>query len=288
MTTLVFGINCTENKKNETVDGVRFITETATPEEKKALEASSDQMLESLQTAKPPLLLRLLPKLFAFCGLIAVTVFLRSLTLEDPQNTLGFYIPFLVVGILLFLLSLVTAKLVQRHVGKKLESDETKQVINHLDHVSAQINQNLGIPDTAREMDILLYRYTVKKEKQRPFVPGLALTPYINTEMYAYVQGDALCLADAERVFSFPLDEIRGIQTVKKRICVPFWNKETPYNKEEFNPYGMTANQYGCIFFKPYHLLQLAHEGELWEIAFPCYELPLIEALTGHRAAGEG
>ena len=43
----------------------------------------------------------------------------------------------------------------------------------------------------------------------------------------------------------------------------------------------MTANQFGQVFSKPYHVLEFEAGEEEWGIYFPCYELPTFKKLTG-------
>ena len=46
----------------------------------------------------------------------------------------------------------------------------------------------------------------------------------------------------------------------------------------------MTVNNMGNVFFKPYYILEIEHNDEIFGIYFPCYELPIFEKLTGLTA----
>ena len=98
------------------------------------------------------------------------------------------------------------------------------------------------------------------------------------------MENDRLCLTDLESRFEFPLAELRRIRTVRKKISIPTWNKETAPDEDIYKPYKLSVDGYECIHFKPYHILELEHEGETWGIYFPCYELPVFEELTGLKA----
>ena len=78
--------------------------------------------------------------------------------------------------------------------------------------------------------------------------------------------------------------ELKSIQTVKKRIAIPSWNKEEGPTEGEFKPYKMTVNDMDMVFFKPYYILVGERNGEEYGIYFPCYELAVFENLTGLKA----
>ena len=102
--------------------------------------------------------------------------------------------------------------------------------------------------------------------------------------MKLYRRDNFICLADLNNEYSFHISEFKTIRTVNKRISVPLWNKEEACNEGIYKPYKITVNNIGDRFFKPYHILEIEHEAEIWEISFPCYELPLFEQITGLRA----
>ena len=58
-------------------------------------------------------------------------------------------------------------------------------------------------------------------------------------------------------------------------------NKDVAFNDGEYKQYNMTANQFGQVFSKPYHVLEFEAGEEEWGIYFPCYELPTFKKLTG-------
>jgi len=82
------------------------------------------------------------------------------------------------------------------------------------------------------------------------------------------------------------LAELKGIKTVNKRIGIISWNKEEDPRKGEYKKYKMTVNDMGNVFFKPYHILEIERDGQSFGLYFPCYELEVLEELTGLRAEG--
>ena len=52
-------------------------------------------------------------------------------------------------------------------------------------------------------------------------------------------------------------------------------------NKGYYKQFKITGDDDDGVSFKPYYILQFRHEGELWGIYFPCYDLEAFERLTG-------
>ncbi len=137
----------------------------------------------------------------------------------------------------------------------------------------------LEVPESSIPTDILLFRFVIKDGVCKAKESALSVTPYLNHEMRAYLKDYNLCLADVGGVYSFPLESLKRITTVKKRIILPEWNKEEAYNKGIYKQYKISSNQYG-VSVKPYYILELEKDGEEYGIYFPSYELPTFESLT--------
>jgi hypothetical protein len=106
----------------------------------------------------------------------------------------------------------------------------------------------------------------------------------MNVSVKLYETNDALHIADLENVYSFAKSELKVITTVNKRISVPTWNKDEDPRSGSFKRYKMTVNNIGNVFFKPYYILEIEHESQIFGIYFPCYELEIFEHLTGLKA----
>ena len=91
-------------------------------------------------------------------------------------------------------------------------------------------------------------------------------------------------MANVESVYAFKRSELKTIKTVNKRISIPTWNKEEEPTAGAFKQYKLAVNNIGNIFFKPYHILEVEHNGETFGIYFPPYELATFEKLTGLKA----
>ena len=281
------GIDITENRKNEQPDLGNFITATASSSSRTALERTSDAAEAVIDDSKLPLPLRVLRVICGFAGgIIAVSII--NVWAEDDTSSLIqvcqsvswlFWLGAgcLVVWAVLKVLGIVR----ERNV---LSDEEKTRSFTRLDTAMDAVYRELGVPDDAPAVDILVLTYKQKDGQPVPKTTGMNLTAWFNIENRAFVENDRLCLTDLESRFEFPLAELRRIRTVRKNISIPVWNKETAPDEDIYKPYKLSVDGYECIHFKPYHILELEHEGETWGIYFPCYELPVFEELTGLKA----
>ena len=281
----LFAIDITRNKKNETVNGQEFITATADTQNTEALEARQEALGETIKASRLPLWLHFVK---LACGGFGALVFACSI---EPAIDLGIQqvmanAPILLIAGAVSLLIWAVLQVCSKRKEKKVLQEQ------NVEHQTAAIAQNermiyeeLGVPADAATIDILLFRYKLKDSEPIARTIGLQTVPYINLEVKAFVDRDCLCLIDTEARYEFPLDELRGIQRVNKRIGIMGWNKEEDPCKGIYKPYKMTVSDAGDVFFKPYYILEIERWGETYGIYFPCYELPTLERLTGLKAA---
>lgn len=280
----VFGVDITVNKKNEESNCKAFVTNTVSEPEAKSLETRQERLDETLQQSKLPLWMRIVEYVCGFFAAIVLVGILKALgevSLEQGfQNAPGLFIVGGVCALIwgvLFLLAKKKEKGVMTVRNADRQMDELARNIQ-------SVYRDLGVPEDAVSVDVLAFRYKNKNGEPVPTTVGLQLAAYINLDLKLYAEADTLFIADLEHVYSFPLSEIKAIKTVNKRIPMSSWNKEIGPDKGIYKPYKLTVNNMGNIFCKPYHILELVHEGETYGIYFPCYELAHFEALTGLKA----
>lgn len=276
------GIDITENKKNDIFNGEEFVVEKPSEYMSEVLEDSTEEAVELIDKTELPLALRIIEWICGIVGMvllfgIEVVIDEEVLTFSEVYNNAA--ILFWAAGVCI-LVWLVLLFLGHRKQKRVLNSEESENIFDKMDDVAENIFNELGVPENAPEVDILAFNYKMKN--------GIALpckAEFENLSYRVFTDSDNLYLADLECKYSFSLNSLRGISTVNKRITISNWNKETDYNKGEYKQYKMSADKYECfVYLKPYHILELVHNGEEWGIYFPCYELPLIESLTGLTA----
>lgn len=281
------GINLTIDKKNEKMNGEEFVVAKPALSLTQSLETSSDNVEEAIEKSKLPHPIRIGHWICGAVGTLVTIGLLKALGGEDGV-TLGeayqnawwlFWLggACLVAWALLKLISM-------RREKNFLETEENSHVFNHLDKTCDAILADLKVPQDSIEIDVLSFFYKVKGDNIKVCEKGLQIAPYINPIFHIFADAENLYLANLEEKYAIPLSAIRNIKTIKKTIRIMEWNKDEEYNKGIYKQYKLTEDNYGCIICKSYHILELEHNNELWGIYFPCYELPVIEEITGFKA----
>lgn len=272
-----FGIDITHNKKNTQFDGEVFLCEQVSADTEKILDSEMEAMHKISDKATPR------PLRIAYMVFMLVAVFCMVLILKAwgdftfaeifQKMPFAFYL-----GIGSAVLWGLTYILIRKRAKTVLESDEAVLAMNRSDTIAKNALSTLGVPPTAPQTDILLSGY--KNRNGKILIPAQT---FDNAELYVFAENGTLYLADCYKKYGIPLAEIRGIQTVDKRIRMNQWNKETPYNQEPYKAYKIRQDQ-GQYFVKPYYALEILHGGETYLLYFPPYELPVFEQILQNQS----
>ena len=272
------GIDLTLNKKNEQFNGNEFLVQKPFSALSSALEASTDKAEKTIDTSKLPLPFRIMQFV---CGIAALLI-AAGILKADVSLAEGYHnAPWLfwtggicaVVWLILWLWSKQKSKSV-------LETDESAQTFSHLEGTASAIYKELSVPDDAKNMDILSFFYKIKDGEIKVHEKGMQVFQYFNPEFKIFADEENLYLVNLEGKYAFPLSSIVQIHTVKKHIRIAGWNKDENLNKGIYKQYKLTADSYGCVHCKQYHILEIDHQGESYGIYFPNYELPTVEECT--------
>ncbi len=268
-------IDLTVDKKNEQFNGADFLVQEPSAALSQSLAVSAGKASETIERAKLPLLFRIVQYI---CGitalLIAGGIFKADVSLaEGYQNAAWLYWTAgicAVVWLILWSWSKLKAKTI-------LETDESAQTFSHLEGTTKAVYQELGVPDDAKDIDILSFLYKVKDGNIKITEKGMQMAPYLNPAFKIFTDTENLYLANLEGKYAFPLSAITSVQTVKKHIRIAGWNKEEAFNKGTYKQYKLTRDNYGCIHCKQYHVVEINYQNETYGIYIPCYELPTFE-----------
>ncbi len=272
------GIDLTTDKKNTQFNGTEFLAAKPSPALVQALAQSSEKAEKTVEQSKLPKFFRILQ---GICGITAA-LFVGGILKADVslaegyQNAPWIYLTAgicLVIWLALKLLGIQKAKTV-------LSEEENTQVFSHWENVANAVYAELSVPSDAKEVDILSFFYKVKDGNLKVCEKGMQIAQYFNPVFKVFADSENLYFANLEGKYAFPLSAIMGIRTVKKHIRIAGWNKEEKINKGIYKQYKLTTDSYGCVHCKYYHILEINHNGELFGIYFPCYELPVFEEVT--------
>ena len=279
---IFFGVNITEDKENDRMDGEDFIVDRISTSQEKALDQNSEALLVLQKKANLPLPLRVLHYISAFvclCLIVSIIRGLGNVTLDQAfQNAPWIFYILPVAAIIWGALTLLRRK----HQKAFNESPEVEAATKKAQDLNRESYESLGVPAEAATIDVLCSRYVIKKDEpiNRPFGPYT----FIATEVRIYVEGNDLMLADVHQKFAIPLYMLSGLRTIEKPVTLPIWNKDTPIDQPPYNGFKITVNQNG-VNFRPYYALRIVNDaGQEYQLYFPCYELPVIERLTEQTA----
>lgn len=282
------GIDLTQDKSNEQYNGQEFIVARATKALADALEKTSEEAIEMItEKSQLPRVFRILQWVCGIVGALILTGFIKailgeeSISLEQAYKNAAWVVWLGGICIIIWLILLILAHKKEKTV---LESDENKNIDSNLEDISANIFSELRVPLASNEIDIISLTYKMKNGEIKPCTSSFELSPYVNFAYKIFKDNENLYLANLEEKYSIPLSSLKTIYSVKKSITLPMWYKDEAHNKGAYKRYKIKEDEYGNITFKPYHILEFEHNGEMWGIYFPCYELPVLEELTGLKA----
>lgn len=281
------GIDLTQNKKNEELNGSVFLAAKPSEALTQTFESSSEKAEETIERSKLHPAIRAGQWICGAVGALVAVSLLNALVGEDAVSLGEAYHNaswlFWLAGICL-LVWLILKFLSAQKEKTILSSDESTHVLSSLDGVCEAIYTELSVPADAKEVDILSFFYKVKDGNIKVCEKGLQIAPYLNLQFKAFADSENLYLANLESKYAFPLSSIQGIRTVKKHIQIISWNKEEAPNKGRYKEYKLTTDDFNRVHCKWYCILEFIHNAETWGIYFPCYELPVFEAITRKRA----
>ncbi len=281
------GIDLTKNKKNEQINGEELVVVKPALFLTQSLESSSENVEETIEKSKLPLPIRIGHWICGAVGALIAIFILKALGGEDGVTLSEAYQNaswlFWLGGACLVAWALL--KLISMHKAKNvLETEENSQELNNLEKTCESIFADLKVPKDSKEIDILSFFYKIKNDNIKVCEKGLQIAPYFTPVFHIFTDSENLYLANLEGKYAIPLSKIKAIKSIKKIIRILGWNKDEKYNKGIYKQYKLSEDKYGCIICKGYHILEFEHNNDLWGIYIPCYELPVVEELTGLKA----
>ena len=272
----VFGIlyNPKSKDNHPNYDGACFIEKEIRSDGQEAIDEINSQHAQHEKKMSLPLPLSIVRLLAGCVALIMVVSILKAdVTLAEAfSNAPWAFYSAAISGVIFGILQIYEVIKKKKHTS----SDEFKEFVNNSEEAVRIAKEQLGIPQNAPSIDVFVYVYKYKNNKDFP-VSGMA--KYQTVECYLFQNKDKLFLADLSMVLGFEKSNFYKIEKISKRVTSQGWNKEHAINSEKYKKYKLTLNQYGTVFFKYHYSLQLAHDGNIFEILIPPYEIETISKL---------
>lgn len=279
-----FGIDITEDKKNEDIIADRYAAASASEENTATLERLGEDTGELLEKAELPLLPRII---LGVSGLLAAIsfIFLLNSIIDFGFSYTFQRIPWM---FLVFAITLICTIVFGLRAKKKFEeafsSPESKRTESAIESTLNMIYGELGVPDDAKDCEVLSFAFKMKNGEPVFKAQDALSQAYMNLSKKIYVKDGVLSLADADHRYDIPLSSLHAIHTVDKRIPIFSWDKEESFKEGRYKQYKIKEDDDGTVYVKSYHILTFTLEGEELGIYFPSYELPVFEEMTGLHA----
>lgn len=258
-------------------DGARFITNRVDAEFKKEIESVANTVAETGGKAELPKWLKIM-KIICELGAALVLLALIRGARNSSVSQMFANAPVIFYGGGVCLVLWAVLFCVEKLKYKKVDdSGEIDKALESMEELNLRSEDQLGIPHDHKKVDVLSFRYTEKNGKIK--IKEELFYKHMNNEMKLFRNGDDLCLADIDSVYSFPINDIKKYVLKKKKANMDEWNKDVPFNKGEYKQYKITSNDYGTIFCR-YYAMQISDVFGEYELFFPEYELAQFKAIA--------
>lgn len=211
---------------------------------------------------------------------VGITTFMQTLTfLNDIANgsEIFFFNLNLFVSILCFSIYFII---------KNRYKTQHKILVEMANKSNLNIRRELEIPDEVGFTEVIYYEYEIHDGEVVP-VPKQPGGPiYFNPLYFLYIENEKLNIGTDKHVFAVPLSALKCIRKVEQKISFRFWKKPEHFSSPAYKDFDIIATK-NSIETDYYYSLELCLGREVWEIPFPCYELPVFEKLTGLSVTSE-
>ncbi|MBQ8928384.1 MAG: hypothetical protein IJ055_08970 [Oscillospiraceae bacterium] len=280
--TNLFGINITESKENAAIDGEVFCTRSIRADQEEEIRQILEEGEVLEKKSSLPLPLSLIKGICLFAWEILLLGIIKSWGDGTPlaqgyRNAPWIFWACPVCFVVWLVLMLISKRRKQRtEAGSAYQQNDA-----HAQKLLQSIMKTLGVPDDAKQIDVLAERYVMKNGAPKRRNSGM--TQYVNLSLFAYIRKGQLCLADAGSVWEIPLSSLRSVAPGRKRVSFPDWTKPEPYDAAVYKPYGITANQFGAFFARYYRVEISDVRGEFY-LLIPEYDSMAFMELTSMHA----
>ena len=257
----IFCTDVTNDKHSDAVNGDEFISATVSNQLREEIALSFQEVKDRIQATQ-------LPAAWKFVRTAALFVAAWALILGNADAKS------LLIGLAGFAAYIGLGIYESKRKTALITKEGDHPINKALEAATLKVKEALNVPEDAVSVDLLCFRY--KKEEGNLIVQAAMGAPaYVNVDVFAYTDGENLCFADMERVYTFPLAGMHTIEDVMEPIRLAQWNKKTPPED-----HGLAKKRGGAVIHL-YHILKFTHQGKEYGIYFPCYELETIKQLTG-------
>lgn len=288
----IFGVN-KDNKKNQMDHSGIFVTAKVSDALLEEYNAVCEQVLDREDEEQDrSRSVKRWERSFCSGAIVAAACLILTLVtgqfnamLQDTPWTLIIALAYLVI----FGIYMLCTRVIRKKRTDGADAVKSKPVENEEDHssdgddprikeIEDRIYASLGVPASAKAMDVLLFDYKTVDGAPVP-QKSMKRVSFFNNEMRIFKDGSSFCLSDMDVRYEFPLAGVGTVKTVRGDFSLLLWSKSTPFDEGAYRLYGMKKDALDNVLFSIYHILELEKDGETYGLYFPCYELPVVQEI---------
>ncbi len=216
--------------------------------------------------------------------MVTAAFFLIRLAFRDESSAVWI----MVAGIALLVCAWVLISKETRQLRKGITDTSSPDLTSYsqdMDRLAGEARRELHIPGNAAELEVLPFLYTRKKGAIKRYTPAHT---YHNLLLYAWREGDSLCLSEGHAVLTIPKTAIVGYRGCDERYTVDMWLKKEKCNEGRYKQYHIRQTGLLSCRVKGYNRIVIRTDGggdtpetyrEDYEMLIPCYDWPEMEKL---------
>ena len=160
-----------------------------------------------------------------------------------------------------------------------VNSDVYKDMSARLDRATRECLNELNVPNGSSKIDFFGHIYKIKNDKEKNKNSG---AKYILAEAYIFLERNNLCLCDIQDVYSIPLNSIKSVTEINRRVTFTGWNKKESIKSEKYKPYNILYNgDTGAYSIKSYYSIVFQYKETQFELLVPSYDFnPLLKLIN--------
>lgn len=176
----------------------------------------------------------------------------------------------LIFYVLLFLFIFISNKIEARF------RPSARQRVILLSESAVAVRAELGIPEAAREIDVLPYLY---KETPKEVVSARKDGLFENIPVCIWRESDDLCLSDEDVLMKIPVRDIGEMREVERKVHIDAWYKAHAFDSPNYKPYVKQSFGAG-IDVLSYLEVEIKSEGGIRYLLLPNYEARTFRELA--------
>ena len=282
----IFCTDITVDKHNTVINGSEFITNSISEEKRAEMDARADELQNLINQAKTPGWMVTLRSIAGFGSLI-MAMNLFQVVMEKGFSAL--FAADQIMGTSICLGAVALWFYLDRQGKMKVKrmenNPELKAKNNALEVEIALMMHEMGVPASAKPMDVLVFNYKTKDGKVEPVSPAMLPQIYMNFECKAFDGGDSVSIADSENVYTFKKSDIKMLRVVDAKSTVYSWNKQDEPTSSKYAAYGLSLNKMGMATTSSYYIVEIEKDGETFGLYVPSYEAEILREVFGFDSA---